>query len=174
MFKFNKLNKGFTLIEILIVIGIIAVLATIVIIAINPARQFAQARNTQRTSNVNTLLNAIGQKLADKKGVMADCLANISTVNPMPSPLTSTTGKLISSIAGDADLSCLTPTYIPSGLPYDPNATGAHWTSATDYNTGYRVFQDNVGRVTVFASSTELGDTYTCGTSTGTFICVVR
>src|SRR3989338_3325065 len=60
---------GFTLIEILVVIGIIAVLAAVVIIAINPARQFAQARNSQRTANVNAILNAIGQNLADNKGV---------------------------------------------------------------------------------------------------------
>ncbi|OGY58144.1 MAG: hypothetical protein A3C03_00200 [Candidatus Colwellbacteria bacterium RIFCSPHIGHO2_02_FULL_45_17] len=65
-----KKNGGFTLIEILVVIGIIAILAVIVLIAINPARQFAQARNTQRTSNVNAILNAIGQYTADHKGTL--------------------------------------------------------------------------------------------------------
>ena len=64
----NK-KRGFTLIEVLIVMGIMAVLATIVIVAINPGRQFAQARNMQRVSNVNAILNAIGQNIADNKGV---------------------------------------------------------------------------------------------------------
>src|SRR5271170_7286272 len=64
-------QAGFTLIEILVVIGIIAVLAAIVIIAINPARQFAQARESQRVSNVDSMLDAIGQRMADNKGVFA-------------------------------------------------------------------------------------------------------
>src|ERR1700682_851650 len=67
----KKLTQGFTLIEILVVIGIIAVLAAIVIIAINPARQLAQARDSQRTSNTNSILNAIGQRIADNKGIFA-------------------------------------------------------------------------------------------------------
>ncbi len=40
-------QKGFTLIELLVVIGILTVLLSIVLVAINPARQFSQANNTK-------------------------------------------------------------------------------------------------------------------------------
>ncbi|MDP3941896.1 MAG: type II secretion system protein, partial [bacterium] len=55
----TKHTKGFTLIELLVVIGILAVLLAITLIAINPARQFSQANNTKRRSDVNALLNAV-------------------------------------------------------------------------------------------------------------------
>src|SRR4030042_6718575 len=78
MNKNVKKQKGFTLIEILVVIGIIAILAAVVLIAINPARQFALGRNSQRQSNVNAILNSIGQRMVDKKGVFeTDCSAGI-------------------------------------------------------------------------------------------------
>ena len=111
---FAKSKKGgFTLIEILVVIGIIALLATIVIIAINPARQFAQARNTQRESNINTILNAIGQNIADNKGVFT---CGSVTLNA------GTASSSIDNGAGAGkDLSCLTPTYVPT-LASDPTA----------------------------------------------------
>src|ERR1700690_3276066 len=101
-------EKGFTLIEILVVIGMIAILATIVIIAINPARQFALGRNTQRTANVNAILNAIGTNIADNKGAF-NCAGN---------PLPSSTSTVISSTAYNIR-PCLVPTYI-SELPVDP------------------------------------------------------
>ncbi len=104
-------NKGFTLIEILVVIGIIAILATIVIIAINPSRQFAQARNTQRLSNLNTILNAIGQNIADNKGTWT-----CGSVYFKASNASTTIGTNV----GNSDLSCLVPTYIASGIPADP------------------------------------------------------
>ncbi len=128
----NNQQSGFTLIEILVVIGMIALLATIVIIAINPARQFAQSRNAQRTSNVNTLLNAIGQNIADNKGVIT--CSGITT-----------TAKNIGTGSGLVDLSsCLVPTYIPSAIPFDP-------TSGSAADTKYTIVVDANGRYTICA-----------------------
>ncbi len=143
-------QKGFTLIEILVVIGIIAVLATIVLIAINPARQFAQARDSQRTSNVNAILNAIGQYIADNKGTV-------------PSEITST-DQDISKL--EADLCSTIVSKYMSALPVDPgvdpDGVGAlgKGESITDctisYDTGYDVVQDSgSGRITVSAPTTE-------------------
>lgn len=159
MNKLNKYRGGFTLIEILVVIGVVAVLATIVIVAINPARQFAQTRNTQRTSNVSTILNAIGQKMADCKGNFSASATECATSPACPALTAGTTYNIASSGSGSIDLSCLTPTYIPSGLPYDPSAVGASWTSASSYDTKYTVTVDANGRYTVSAPSAELGQT---------------
>lgn len=72
MKNLNKKNKGFTLIEILVVIGIIAILAAIVIVAINPKKHFDDAKAAQRDANLNTILNAMGQYLVDNKGNLPD------------------------------------------------------------------------------------------------------
>ena len=96
-------NGGFTLIEILVVIGIIAILAVIVLIAINPARQFKQARDAQRTSNVNAILNAVGQFTADNKG-------------DLPAGITNTLSDIPVALCSD-----LIPTYLPA-LPTDPSS----------------------------------------------------
>ena len=142
--KLKDRDSGFTLIEILIVIGIIAILAAIVIVAINPARQFAQARNTQRISNVNTILNAVGQYMVDNHGLL-------------PSAIT-TTAQNISSTGANL-CPALVPTYIPS-LPSDPQAAngGSPITDCASYDTEYQIAKDaTTGRVTVSATGhTEL------------------
>jgi len=146
-------QKGFTLIEILIVIGIIAILATIVIVAINPARQFAQARNTQRVSNVNTLLNAIGQNIADNKGSLGSGCPSLTAGTVYTIAIGS--GTFIAPATTTIDLSCLTPTYIPGQLPIDPD-TGV-WTNPTTYNTQYNITYDSTSlRYTLSAPKAEL------------------
>jgi type IV pilus assembly protein PilA len=139
----KKSQKGFTLIELLVVIGIIAVLATVVIVALNPGRQFAQARNTQRWSNVNTILNGVGQRMADNRGVW-DSTCGAVTVN-LPAVVTG-----IGSNAGLIDLEeCLVPTYV-STMVMDP--VGGALAS-----TGYTIILTG-GRITVDAPGSELSE----------------
>jgi prepilin-type N-terminal cleavage/methylation domain-containing protein len=58
--KVNEMRKkGFTLIEMLIVIAVIGVLAVAVLSAINPVEQMRKARDTRRRSNAAELLNAL-------------------------------------------------------------------------------------------------------------------
>lgn len=64
MQKTNR-QSGFTLLEILLVVGIISILAGIVILAINPTKQLGDTRNTQRRSDVLTILNAVYQYSID-------------------------------------------------------------------------------------------------------------
>jgi type IV pilus assembly protein PilA len=138
----NYKKRGFTLIEILVVIGIIAVLAAVVLIAINPARQFKLARDSQRLSNITAILNAIGQIMAENKGRFM--CSNTEIVIP-------TSPTVISSNTNDINIGgCIVPDYI-SSLPFDPNKTDAHFAGPSDYNTGYSIAKDTVGRITVSA-----------------------
>ena len=147
------MKKGFTLIEILIVIGIIAILAAIVIIAINPVRQFAQSRNTQRRSDVTAILNAVQQRMVDNKGSFAEG----STCDAL-----SATPRIISSTvdAGNVDLcDCLVDTYLAE-MPYDPGDSSGAYVSCSSYHTGNLISQDATsGRITITAGSAELSET---------------
>lgn len=137
-------RQGFTLVEVLLVIVIIAILAAIVIVAINPGRQISQANDTQRQSDVKTVLDGVHEYAIDNRG-------------SFPSAITAT-ATVVGSGTGLTDIcSDLVPTYL-AGMPFDPTATDAAYTDCTTYNTGYTIAQDATsGRITVAAPGAELG-----------------
>ncbi len=59
------MKKGFTLIELLVVIAILAVLATAVILVINPAELIRQARDSTRISDLAAITSAVSLYLSD-------------------------------------------------------------------------------------------------------------
>ncbi len=139
--------KGFTLVEVLLVVVIIAILAAVVIVAINPGRQISQANDTQRRSDVQTILNAVHQYSIDHRGQL-----------PGDIPEGEANANYVGSGAVDLHED-LVPTYIAE-MPYDPTYEDetlgeARYESETEYFTGYEIFQED-GRVTVSAPGAEL------------------
>ena len=145
-------RRGFTLIELLVVIGILAVLLAITLIAINPARQFSQANNTKRSSDVNAILNAIDQYAADNKGAL-------------PGTIPTTAAVIGSNTAGgQVDICTSLVTQYLAALPVDPLTNNGTPVSVCaqvgGYDTNYTVVKSaNDNRITVSAPATELGIT---------------
>jgi type IV pilus assembly protein PilA len=143
----NNLKKGFTLIEVLVVIGIIAILASIVVVAINPARQFAQANNAQRWSNVNAVLNAVHQYSVDNRGSIPSGITNGSSTQICKSGIASTTCTSV----GLVYLDMLVPTYVVA-MPTDPQGVSTN-------GTGYHIATTTGNRIVVTAPSAENNET---------------
>lgn len=139
-------RAGFTLIELLLVIGIIAILAAIVIVAINPTKQLADARNAQRRSDVNTILNAVYQYAIDNNGNLPSGIP-VDPAAALEICQTAVTGAACTT-AGGVDLATsLVGDYLVA-IPVDPSETG------TDL-TNYTIVQDSTGRITVAAPGAE-------------------
>lgn len=137
-------QRGFTLIELLVVIGIIGILAAVVLVAVNPGRQFASARDTQRRADLYGLTNAVYQYATENNG-------NIPTAITATPTNVGTAGGLV-------DLSTvLVPTYI-AAIPKDPS-------TGTDADSQYVLYRNTSGRIVASAAS-EL--------NAGVYISVVR
>jgi type IV pilus assembly protein PilA len=147
-----------------VVIGIIGILAAIVLVAVNPGRQFAQARNTTRQSDLIQITNAIYEFAAEHDGELPGTAFALSVPNfPSAATCIGTSAAAPACFdlgaAGAEDPAnpgtvlagtTIVPTYI-AAIPQDPSV-------GTDLDTGYVISVAN-SRVTATAAGAELGAT---------------
>lgn len=148
MKKTQKIQKGFTLIELLVVILIISILAVTVFVALNPVKRFADARDSKRSTDVETILTAVHEYIVDNAG-------------SLPAGVTTTEQQLGTSATACNTTNCTTPPTAAACLnlstalapylkkiPVDPKV-------GTDAITGYKIVKDTNGIITVSACASE-------------------
>ena len=151
-------RKGFTLIELLIVIGIIAVLAAIILVATDPAKRFAQSRDSRRYAEVYSILNAVLNYTADNVGTLPAGIDGDPSSSQMLG--TAASGCNVGCApAGTTTAACvdlkpdLVDPYIAK-IPVDPRGTNGSVTY-DDSRTGYYINKTATGRITVGACNPE-------------------
>lgn len=132
----GKTYKGFSLIEILVVVALIVILATITIVAINPAKNFRDTRNAQRSADIMQILNAVTQYTSEQGHALAD-LGTIATC-PNTTEIGSGEGQL------NLEEGPLVDEYIVA-IPQDPSGGT------------YTICQTATGRVEVSAQAEREG-----------------
>ncbi len=152
----KNFRKGFTLLEILLVIGIIAVLVGIVIVAINPSKTLATVRNTERKSDLKQIDSALSQYYIDNNEYPASLtsvssLTEICDTGTASATTTAVNGELCDDLI---NLSELVPKYL-TAIPTDPSAT-------TTSRAGYKIIR--TGKKIGLSAPAELNQTITIGT----------
>jgi prepilin-type N-terminal cleavage/methylation domain-containing protein len=128
--------KGLTLIELLLVVGIVALLAAIVIVAMNPTQRFSEVRDRQRQQDTEVILNAVLQYAVDGGDLAV-----------LPFEATEICKSTAEDCGNLVDLSDVTSAYL-GRIPLDPRG-------ASTEGTGYTISRDEEDMITVGAPHTE-------------------
>lgn len=164
-------KKGFTLVELLVVIGILAILTAAVVIVLNPAELLRQSRDTQRMqdfdalrSSISLYMVAVSSPAIDEAGPYytegtADfCTLGVGTANT--STAIDSTGWIRINFSGMSN-----PSSPISALPLDP-VNDATYKYAFIANTTLLTYELDANlESSKYASTKEAGDggnTATC------------
>gem|GEM_PF-408513 len=146
-----KRSGGFTLLEVLLVVAIIAILVGITIFAFNPARQLGTGRNAQRMSDLEQINAALDQYFIKNfhypRSVPTTTLKEICDTGNVPSPSSIECTNLV-------DLSELVPDYL-AAIPKDPLSGG-----------NYKIMKDANEKIILTAPNSENKVLIAIGTST--------
>lgn len=145
-------RKGFTLIELIIVVAIIAIIAATIFVAIDPAKQLHAARNSTRWADVTSILEGVKKYQFEHDGALP-------AIDSIPGSV-----QLIgSNIGGCGALSCGLHPVVGTAcgvdlagalrpymkkIPSDPS-------TGTDRNSRYYINKDEYGLISVGACDSE-------------------
>ncbi len=132
--------------EILVAVAIMGILSTIMIVAVNPGRQLAKARDTERQTDLVGILSAILQYSQEHSGDLPDTDGNPLTSNFPTSATCIGTAVACFDLAGAGVTGDkIVPVYMVA-MPKDPRrvSTGV---PGTDADTGYTIYVDVNGRL---------------------------
>ena len=121
-------KKAFTLIELLIVIAILAVLASITVVAINPADIFRRTRDAQRISDLDSIRTAINFYVVNTSspafGTANVTYSHVTGVTCVGTAPSATTSQAVNGTGWiPVNLTSLGGTPPLSNWPIDPNPT---------------------------------------------------
>lgn len=122
-------RKGFMFIELLIVLGVMGVLATIVIVAINPGKHLCMAQNAKRNLSMHEIKGAIDAYQARERHRATGDAVPVGEANAVPICAQGVTGD-----ATCVNLDLLIPDYIVA-LPQDPAETNPNYSGYSIYRS---------------------------------------
>lgn len=143
-------RKGFTLVEILLVVLIIAILAIVVFVSLNPTKRLADSRDSRRSTDVDSILSAVHSSIIDNKGTLP---AGLTNNMPAQLQIGTASGAAISNtyctvaLNAHVDLTAPLAKYLKT-MPTDP-------LNGTSGSTAYAIRVDTNGIVTVTACNAE-------------------
>jgi prepilin-type N-terminal cleavage/methylation domain-containing protein len=153
----KSIKNGFTLMELLIVIAIMGILSTIVVVAVNPARQLAKARDAERETELIAILAAVIEYASEHSGDLPDTDGDPDTSNfPSVATCIGTGAGCFNLAAAGETGEEIVPVYLVA-VPTDPK-----FADETDpqINTGYTIYVDANGRLHASATG-EIDDPIT-------------
>ena len=136
------MKKGFTLVELLVVIAIIGILSTLSVVSLNSAR--AKSRDARRLSDIKQIRTAL------------DLYYDSSSTYPLScSPLGTSTCACLTSVGWTSTANC-TGTIFMQKVPSDPLSSASYTYNQTSSGQSYEIIyklEANSGNSTATPSS---------------------
>ena len=163
------LGHAFTLIELLIAISIVGIIAVVAFVALDPARRFADARDSRRWSDATSILDALKLYQVDNVGAYPATVAALTpgtvymigtcgaTSNCSGVGIKACTDRTIAAAANGVDIASAltggTPAYL-GAIPVSPNdpAVNGNWDSV---RSGFYAIRNANGSLVIGACEGE-------------------